>query len=86
MNNSQWFAVRRATMSMYPTGHASKANQLPIVELAPSVDYEKIVEACGGHGEKVEDPAKLEAALRRGLEKVAAGIPVTLAITTRPRG
>ncbi len=86
MNNSQWFAVRRATMSMYPTGHASKANQLPIVELAPSVDYEKIVEACGGHGEKVEDPAKLEGALRRALEKVAAGTPVTLAITTRPRG
>ncbi len=86
MNNSQWFAVRRATLAMYPTGHASKANALPVVELAPSVDYEKIVEACGGHGEKVEDPAKLEATLRRSLEKVASGTPVTLAITTRPRG
>jgi acetolactate synthase-1/2/3 large subunit len=85
MNNSQWFAVRRATLNMYPTGHASRANALPIVELAPSVDYEKIVEACGGHGEKVEDPAKLEATLRRSLEKVASGVPVTLAITTRPR-
>jgi acetolactate synthase-1/2/3 large subunit len=86
MNNSQWFAVRRATLSMYPDGHASKANQLPVVELAPSVDYEKIVEACGGHGEKVEDPAKLESTLRRSLEKVASGTAVTLAITTRPRG
>ena len=86
MNNSQWFAVRRATLSMYPTGHASKANALPVVELSPSVDYEKIVEACGGHGEKVEDPAKLEATLRRSLEKVASGTPVSLSITTRPRG
>ena len=85
MNNSMWYAVRRATLGMYPDGMASKANSLPMVDLAPSPDYEKIVEACGGHGERVEDPAKLVAAIERSLQKVADGQGVTLNVITRAR-
>lgn len=85
MNNSMWYAVRRATLGMYPDGVASKANKLPLVDLTPSPDYEKIVEACGGYGEKVEDPAKLVGAIERGLQKVADGTPVTLNVATRAR-
>ncbi len=85
MNNSQWWAVRRATVGMYPDGLASKANSLPIVDLTPSPDYEKIAEAFGGHGERVEDPDKLPAALERAYKKVSDGIPVTLNVIVRPR-
>jgi acetolactate synthase-1/2/3 large subunit len=81
-NNSQWFAVRRATMSMYPDGDAAKQNSLPVVDLAPSPDFEKVVESCGGHGERVEDPAKLIPALERALRKVEDGQQVLFNVVT----
>ena len=85
MNNSQWFAVRRATVSMYPDGLASKANSLPIVDLSPSPDYHKITEAFGGYGERVEDPAKLIPAMERALDRVAQGQQATLNVVVRTR-
>ena len=81
-NNSQWFAVRRATMSMYPEGLAAKQNSLPIVDLSPSPDFEKVAESCGGYGERVEDPAKLIPAMERALRKVEDGQQVTLNVIT----
>lgn len=85
MNNSQWFAVRRATVAMYPDGLASKANSLPIVDLSPSPDYHRIAEAFGGYGEKVDDPAKLKGAIGRALEQVAQGRQATLNVVSRTR-
>jgi len=85
MNNSQWWAVRRATVGMYPDGLASKANSLPIVDLTPSPDYEKITEAFGGYGERVDDPAKLLPALERGYKKLQDGQQVTINAVVRTR-
>ncbi len=85
-NNAEWFAVRRATTSMYPTGRASKANTLPLVELSPSPAFEKTIEACGGYGEAVEDPAKLPAALERAFQAIADGNSALLNIKTRAGG
>lgn len=85
MNNSQWFAVRRATVAMYPDGLASQANSLPIVDLSPSPDYHKITEAFGGYGERVDDPAKLTGAIERALDKVAQGQQATLNVVVRTR-
>ena len=70
---------------MYPDGLVTRENKMPVVDLAPSPAYEKITEACGGYGEKVEDPTKLVGALERALEKVDGGQQVTLNIITRPR-
>jgi acetolactate synthase-1/2/3 large subunit len=86
MNNSQWFAVDRATRVMYPDGKAAKANEMPLTNLAPSPSYEKIMEACGGYGELVDDPAKLEDAMRAALEKVRGGTSVLLNVITSPGG
>jgi acetolactate synthase-1/2/3 large subunit len=86
MNNSQWWAVRRATVGMYPDGLASKANSLPIVDLTPSPDYEKITEAFGGYGERIDDPAKLLPALERGYKKLQDGQQVTINAVVRTRG
>lgn len=69
-NNARWAAVHRATLSMYPHGHAAKDNQPTFSCLEPSPDYEKLVEASGGYGERVDDPAELPAALKRALHAV----------------
>jgi len=85
-NNQTWFAVKRATLDVYPEGRAAKANVMPLTELKPSPDYEKVIETCGGHGEKVESPAALMPALRRGLEAVRSGTPALLNVFTQGRG
>lgn len=85
MNNSQWYAVRRATTGMYPDGLASKANSLPIVDLSPSPDYEKIAESCGGYGERLEDPDKVIPTLERAFKKLSDGVQVSLNVIVRPR-
>lgn len=86
MNNEQWFAVARATKVMYPEGLAAKANEMPLVDLKPSPQFEGIMEACGGYGEQVVDPADLPAALGRALEKVRNGTPALLNVMTAPGG
>jgi thiamine pyrophosphate-dependent acetolactate synthase large subunit-like protein len=58
---------------------------MALTELKPSPDYEKVTEICGGRGEKVESPGDLTGALRRGLEAVRAGTPVTLNVMTQAR-
>jgi len=85
-NNQVWHAVKRATLDVYPEGRAAKANVMPLTELKPSPDYEKVIETCGGHGEKVESPAALMPALRRGLEAVRSGTPALLNVFTQGRG
>ncbi len=82
-NNNEWHAVRNATLSVYPDGRASKANSMPITELSPSPAFEKTIEACDGYGERVEDPAKLQGAIERGLKKVEDGTPALLNLITQ---
>jgi acetolactate synthase-1/2/3 large subunit len=84
-NNSMWGAVRQSTLDVYPDGKAAKANIMPLTELRPSPDFEKVVETCGGYGEKVETAAAVLPALERALDKVRSGTPATLNVTTRPR-
>jgi acetolactate synthase-1/2/3 large subunit len=83
-NNQTWFAVKRATLDVYPDGRAAKANVMPLTELKPSPDYEKVIETCGGHGEKVEKPSDLKKALERGLAAVRGGTPALLNVITQP--
>jgi acetolactate synthase-1/2/3 large subunit len=84
-NNESWLAVRQSTLDVYPDGNAAKANVMALTELKPSPDYEKVVETCGGKGERVEGPADLVPALRRGLDAVRSGTPVTLNVLTQAR-
>lgn len=82
-NNAQWLAVRGATLQVYPDGHAARANVMPITDLSPSPDFEKIIEATGGMGQKVEDPDKLIPALERALQHVEDGTPALLNVITQ---
>jgi acetolactate synthase-1/2/3 large subunit len=71
MNNAMWGAVDRSTRAMYPDGRAAKSNDPPFVQLKQLPAFERICEAAGGYGERVEEPAALPAALERALAVVA---------------
>jgi acetolactate synthase-1/2/3 large subunit len=69
-NNRTWNAVKRAVQTYARDGWAVRTDSMPLTALEPSPDYEMICRASGGHGEKIEDPAALADALRRGLRIV----------------
>ncbi len=69
-NNQLYGAVRNSTLSMYGSGAASRDGGRMLADLRPSPDFERLVEASGGHGERVEAPADLPAALARAVKIV----------------
>jgi acetolactate synthase-1/2/3 large subunit len=69
-NNRTWNAVKRSTTTHAKDGWAVKTDTMPMTYLEPSPDYEMICQASGGHGERVEDPAKLPEALKRAMHIV----------------
>jgi acetolactate synthase-1/2/3 large subunit len=69
-NNRTWNAVKRAVQSYARDGWAVRTDSMPLTALEPAPDYEMLCRASGGHGERVEDPAALTDALRRGLRIV----------------
>jgi len=69
-NNGEWGAVRRATSAMYPEGRSSRANALPFISLSPAPAYEMLVQASGGHGERVERAEDLPEALSRAIHVI----------------
>ena len=58
---------------------------MPLTELKPAPDYEKVIATCGGLGEKVERPGDLMAALKRSFEAVRSGTPALLNVITQGR-
>jgi acetolactate synthase-1/2/3 large subunit len=69
-NNARWAAVHRSTLGMYPKGAAAQAGEPPFALLEPSPRFERVVEASGGYGVQVSDPAELKPALERALRIV----------------
>ncbi len=84
-NNHAWHAVRQSTLDVYPGGAAAKANVMPLVELSPSPDFEKVIESCGGRGERVETSGALLPALRRGFDAIRSGTPALVNVMTQNR-
>jgi acetolactate synthase-1/2/3 large subunit len=78
LNNSQWNAVARGVTALYPAGEAVKQNEMPLVSLSPSPDFEMVTQSCGGHGARVEDPADLVPAIEKALQANADGRQATL--------
>ncbi len=69
-NNQSWEAVRQATIGMHPDGWSAKDQNIPLSELKPSPEYERICTAFGGYGEKVQRPEDLDGAINRALDAV----------------
>jgi thiamine pyrophosphate-dependent acetolactate synthase large subunit-like protein len=52
----------------------------------PNINYAKMAEAYGLYSEgPITDPNDLQAALRRGLERVRKGEPALIDVVTQPR-
>jgi len=71
-NNGLYGAVRHATLDMYGHGLAAEADGRLLADL-PAPSFEKIVAAHDGHGERVDRPADLPAALQRAAAAVRGG-------------
>jgi len=69
-NNSRWNASQQSTLSFAPHEWAAKTDSMPLCDLKPSVDFEKICQAAGGYGQKVERPEDLPRALKRALKVI----------------
>jgi acetolactate synthase-1/2/3 large subunit len=77
-NNQQWEAVKFGALGVHPDGVAKARGRFPLSELKPSPHFEEMAKTVDGHGERVESPAELPAALKRGLAAVAEGRPAIL--------
>jgi acetolactate synthase-1/2/3 large subunit len=69
-NNQGWHAVKRATSAVHPDGWAMRTNRYALSDLQPTAQFEKICEAFGGYGERVESPEQVGPALDRALHAV----------------
>ena len=69
-NNQSYKSVQRGTRHVHPDGWAARSNRFPLSDLAAPTSYEKICEAFGGYGERVEDPDQVAPALQRALRVV----------------
>jgi acetolactate synthase I/II/III large subunit len=69
-NNRRWAAVHRATLSMYGDGAAAHSAEPVFATLEPSPDFERIVEASGGLGLRVERADELPGAMARAVQSV----------------
>jgi acetolactate synthase-1/2/3 large subunit len=77
-NNQQWEAVKFGALGLHPDGAARRAGRFPLSQLTPSPRFEEMARTVDGHGERVESPAELPAALKRGLAAVREGRPAIL--------
>jgi acetolactate synthase-1/2/3 large subunit len=69
-NNARWAAVHRSTLATYPKGFASATKAPPFATLEPSPRFEHVIQASGGHGERVTEPKELMPALERAMKVV----------------
>jgi acetolactate synthase-1/2/3 large subunit len=72
LDNAGWAAVKEATLRVYPEGEAKASADYGAV-LAPDMNFAKVAEAAGAHGELVSDPDKVEGAIARCLAAVRNG-------------
>ena len=71
-NNQKYSAMQGMHLKMYPEGTAVDTDTFHGTFInAP--DFVKVAEAFGGHGERVEDPDRLEDAIRDALRAVNEG-------------
>jgi acetolactate synthase-1/2/3 large subunit len=58
---------------MFEHGVAAEDDGRLLANLGPAPDYERIIAAHGGHGERVEHPGELPGALKRAAAAVREG-------------
>jgi acetolactate synthase-1/2/3 large subunit len=72
LDNTGWSAVKESTLRVFPQGEAKSADKFQ-AGLMPNAEFSKIAEAFGAHGEKVDNPDDVPAALKRCVDAVRGG-------------
>ena len=83
LDNGGWSAVKESTLRMYPQGEAKSTNQFAS-DLGYATDFAAIAEAAGAHGERLADPAQVEAAIARCLAALDSGRSALLHVRITP--
>ena len=83
LDNGGWSAVKESTLRMYPQGQAKGTNQFAS-DLGYPTDFAAIAEAAGAHGERLVDPAQVDAAIARCLAALDAGRSALLHVRITP--
>ena len=78
LNNTCYNATKRPLVANYPEGYSVRDDRFVGVDLMPPPRYDLLAPVVGAYGERVEHPADVLPALRRGLEQVRAGQTVIL--------
>ena len=72
LNNSEWGAVRKGVLGLYPDGHAAKANTVPLTSLSPSPDYVEVAKASRAWARHASTVDEFETALSDALTHIQA--------------
>jgi acetolactate synthase-1/2/3 large subunit len=72
LDNTGWAAVKEATLRVYPEGEAKATADYGAL-LTPDMNFAKVAEAAGAHGELVSDPDAVEGAVERCIAAVRGG-------------
>jgi acetolactate synthase-1/2/3 large subunit len=83
-DNSGYLSQKTGVVRHYPEGWAVQSNTFVGTSIAPRPDYPAMARAFGGHGELVEAPGQVRAALERGLQAVASGRVALVAMALQP--
>jgi acetolactate synthase-1/2/3 large subunit len=82
LDNAGWSAVKHATLQVFPDGEAKEQGGYE-ADL-PDADLAAIGAAFGAHGERLEDPAEVPAALARCIAAVRSGRSAVLHVRVTP--
>jgi acetolactate synthase-1/2/3 large subunit len=83
-DNAGYLSQKSGVVKHYPEGWAVQSKTFVGTSIAPRPDYAAIARAFEGHGELVDDPGQVRAALLRGLDAVKQGRTALVAMSLQP--
>ena len=83
-NNQGYVSQEWNLYKYFPQGHALRDNNVFGRVIEPTPDYAAMTPAFGAHGERVTDPAQLDAAIGRAIAAVRAGKLALLDVHVEP--
>jgi len=84
LDNGGWSAVKEAVLRVYPDGTAAASNEFQALLEGEQRNFAQVGEAFGAHGESVNDPQQLDAAIERCLAAIDRGQSAVLNVQVSP--
>jgi acetolactate synthase-1/2/3 large subunit len=84
LDNGGWQAVMEATLRVHPDGHAAATREFQARLGGPMRRFDQVAAAFGAHGETVNEPGEVEAAIAHCLAAVDRGQAAVLVAKIKP--